>query len=852
MFAKKSSARRRVLPLLEALETREVPATVTVNAGQVLRPVADQILGVNLVWWDSNLNTAQTRQLVQAAGLDFFRLPGGSSSDDWHFNAPPTYNGEGTIPGMASFIASVGGAGLVTLDYGSGSPQEAAALLAYLNAPTTSTVAIGSGPEWSDSTSAWVTVDWKTAGYWAGLRAAAPLAQDDGLNFLRLGRSAPFGLHYFEVGNEEYGGWEIDHHAATHDPATYVTFARQFAAYAGQIDPSVSIGIDTGSPGGDNNWTANVLQQGVSQGFTPGFLSDHSYVQAPGSESDSTLLLNTVSNPAGQNAADPFDWAARAAAYRQLLNQTLGASAASHVELLATEFNSVYSNPGKQTTSLVNGLFVADSLGSLLETDYNGALVWDLRNSWETGNNNSASLYGWRQGGDYGLLGDGGGPAPATGTDIPYPSYFAEQLVAQMIHPGDSVITASSSDANLGVYAVREATGHLDLLVINKSPTTDLAGQFQVSGFTPAGPAQVWQYGKTQDTAQSHTTDGHSALANFTASLTVSGSAFSYTFPSYSMTVLDLAPATAGNQPPTVAAPAAATPNPVSGTTTALSVLGADDRGEANLTYTWATTGTPPAPVAFSPNGSNAAKNSTATFTQPGTYVLQVTITDAGGLSVTSSVTVTVTAPSPNQAYVTQLYHDLLGRSPDPAGLAAWSGYLDQNPGGRFQVAWDIETSGEARTRQVNALYQTLLNRPADAAGLSGWLTILSQGGTLAQVETYILGSGEYYAGHGGGSAAGFVAALYHDVLGRTGSTAEESGWVQFVAQGGSRTVAAALLLNSPESDADRINRDYTLYLGRPADSTGLNGLAHFLAGGGPEEVVVALLLASDEYYTRA
>ena len=46
---------------------------------------------------------------------------------------------------------------------------------------------------------------------------------------------------------------------------------------------------------------------------------------------------------------------------------------------------------------------------------------------------------------------------------------------------------------------------------------------------------------------------------------------------------------------PTIATAAAALPSPVTGTTTALSVLGADDAGESNLTYTWATTGTPPA-----------------------------------------------------------------------------------------------------------------------------------------------------------------------------------------------------------------------------------------------------------------
>ena len=96
------------------------------------------------------------------------------------------------------------------------------------------------------------------------------------------------------------------------------------------------------------------------------------------------------------------------------------------------------------------------------------------------------------------------------------------------------------------------------------------------------------------------------------------------------------------NNPPTVATPAAATPNPVTGTTTNLSVLGSDDGGEANLTYTWGTTGVPPASVSISANGTKAAKNTIATFTKDGSYTFQVTIKDAGNLSVTSNVTVTV------------------------------------------------------------------------------------------------------------------------------------------------------------------------------------------------------------------
>src|SRR5262249_54803868 len=46
--------------------------------------------------------------------------------------------------------------------------------------------------------------------------------------------------------------------------------------------------------------------------------------------------------------------------------------------------------------------------------------------------------------------------------------------------------------------------------------------------------------------------------------------------------------------------------------------------------------------VTFSANGTNAAKNTVATFTRAGSYGLQVTVTDQSNLTVTSSVNVTV------------------------------------------------------------------------------------------------------------------------------------------------------------------------------------------------------------------
>ena len=100
---------------------------------------------------------------------------------------------------------------------------------------------------------------------------------------------------------------------------------------------------------------------------------------------------------------------------------------------------------------------------------------------------------------------------------------------------------------------------------------------------------------------------------------------------------------TVTNQSPTVATVASATASPVIGTTTTLSVLGADDAGEANLSYSWvATPSSGAAMPTFSVNGTNAAKQTVATFTSAGEYEFTVTITDAGGRSTSSTVNVTV------------------------------------------------------------------------------------------------------------------------------------------------------------------------------------------------------------------
>jgi hypothetical protein len=114
------------------------------------------------------------------------------------------------------------------------------------------------------------------------------------------------------------------------------------------------------------------------------------------------------------------------------------------------------------------------------------------------------------------------------------------------------------------------------------------------------------------------------------------------TLPTRPFTPVPLPPPLKVDETPTFAAAARGSTTRVAGTSVALSALGTDDGGETSLTYTWATLGTPPAPVSFTANGTNAAKATTALFRKSGSYMLQLTIRDADGLTATSLVSVNV------------------------------------------------------------------------------------------------------------------------------------------------------------------------------------------------------------------
>lgn len=528
---------------------------ISVDATKSIRTIDERVFGITTEAVDAQAASSQTIDLVQNTGIRIVRFPGGMINDNYHWLTDSTDDTSWmwwTWPfGFGAFgklISSVNSQAIVTVNYGSGTPQEAAAWVAYANADAALQGTVHDVPLGTDSKG----TNWQTAGYWSALRNSVPLASEDGSNFLRLRRPTPFAVKYWEIGNECFGFWELDQQPVPHDPYTY---AIRWVAYMQQmkaVDPTIRVGAvamigedsfanNTNHPATNprtglahNGWTPVMLATFGSLGVTPDFLIYHRYEQAPGSESDSGLLQSALT------------WPDDAKNLRQQLSDYLGTNGAG-VELCVTENNSVGSDPGKQTTSLVNGLFLADSLGNVLQTEFNSLVWFALRNgpavdsNGHLTGNQSPSLYGWRLFGDYGILST---PSSLSGEQTyydAYPTYYVMKLLQHFARGGDSVVQAESNNSLLSAYSALHTDGSLALLVINKSPTATQSPEIALRGYIPKPTGAVYSYGIPQDNAAKN---GSGSADIAVGNLTNASTAFTYAFAPYSATVIVLSAGT--------------------------------------------------------------------------------------------------------------------------------------------------------------------------------------------------------------------------------------------------------------------------------------------------------------------
>lgn len=265
-------------------ETARAPLTVTVavNTDRVLARVPPNGFGIHTSVYDNALLDPRVPGALETAGITMLRYPGGGYSDNYHWSThsmtPWADGNRGYLAARSDFgsylelVFASQSALMITVNYGSnlagdgpGQPEEAAAWVAYANGDPDDDTVIG-----VDSTGE----DWQTVGYWASLRAADKLDDDDGKNFLRIGRTEPVGIEYWEIGNEVFGngyyasgsdvGFELDLHVPydgttrLHHPdlsgESYGEGVAEFSKAMKAVDPSIKIGAVLITPPDDYSW----------------------------------------------------------------------------------------------------------------------------------------------------------------------------------------------------------------------------------------------------------------------------------------------------------------------------------------------------------------------------------------------------------------------------------------------------------------------------------------------------------------------------------------------------------------------------------------------------------------------
>jgi hypothetical protein len=470
------------------------PIHISVNATQTVRSVDSHWFGANTAIWDGDFDTPTTSSLVKEMGLTILRFPGGSASDDYHWQSNKsgtnTWQWTTSFSKFAHIATNVGAQVIITANYGSGTPAEAAG---------------------------WVR-------------------QANVIN--------KFGFKYWEIGNENYGTWENDTNALKNHAYTYATRAKDYFQQMKAVDPTIKIGV-VAAPGensyqngytdhptvnprtGTTNygWTPILLKTLKNLGVTPDFVVHHHYPQ-----------WTDANNPVGSNSDDLLlqgtaIWREQAADLRQQITDYFGAGGA-NIELVVTENNSDAGAQGRQSTSLVNGLYYADSLGQLAQTEFNAFVWWDLRNGTDTTGNFDPLLYGWRTYGDLGMI---------NGLNTKHPTFYTAKLMQYFARGGDTVLSASTDYPLLSAYASRRASGALSVLVVNKDRVSTFNGAIALRGYQPDPAALVRSYGILQDEATR--TNGPAAAQDLaTNQISFAATNFNYNFPPLSVTLVSLVP----------------------------------------------------------------------------------------------------------------------------------------------------------------------------------------------------------------------------------------------------------------------------------------------------------------------
>lgn len=500
---------------------------VSVDASKLRNIVGYRAFGIYTSVYDDNLVNPEAVKMLNAAGINTLRYPGGRYADNYHWSTykatkwqaeePPKYgyyapnNNFGNFGMLLDYVQN--GTAIITVNYGSnlagtggGEPAEAAAWVAYSNGDPSDSKVIG-----KDSTG----YDWKTVGYWATLRASQPVQEDDGYNLLRIGHAKPLNIKYWEIGNEVFGngyyvdesngGYEEDLHAPyavnakdsdtirhgnpALSPAAYGKGVVAFSKAMKAIDPSIRIGAVLFNPNVDKNaanWNPAVMAE---CGTVADFVILHWYTGG--------LLppdWQTLDEPSLLRA--PQEELPKIGIGLVELFQKYAGANASKMQFIVSETGP---RPhAKITNPLTLGLFAADTYATLMEM--------------------GAANIDWLELHANHFLDDKNAPGPA---------YYGIQMAHLLANINDQLIETKSNAGPLTAHASKRADGSVAVMLINKSPKEKSTVKLQIAG------AKLAAEGVRLDWGQSSPTDKYPVTR---APITGISNSFSVVVPPYTIT----------------------------------------------------------------------------------------------------------------------------------------------------------------------------------------------------------------------------------------------------------------------------------------------------------------------------
>lgn len=423
--------------------------TVSINPSNLGIPVTDQLLGMNLaVWFDIVGNDTAVVSAFKSAGIKAVRWPGGSDSDlyDWSTNTGcnGTYtDSNDTFTNFVNDIVMPANLDLaLTADYGSN--------------------AACNGPGVSSEAAAWVT---------AAVSAGVPVS-------------------HMTVGNEEYGSWEEDMHTPAsnqHNPTVYASEVVGSTGFYNSIKTASSstlVGVVVDADNTSGGWDETVLANAKG---SYDFVEYHFYPQAPGSESD-TYLTQQAAQDLTKNI--------------NILKQELTAAGEPSTPIYVGEMGSVYTNPGKQSWSITQGLYAGQDLGEMMNDGVSRATWWiGFGNCNGQSGNDSSSLYGWQNFGAYNVFSDGSedSTCPDAGPiGTMSPTAVAFQLFSNVAVSGENVLAAGviGDTTDVRAYAATHSGGTA-VVLFNLNETATETVQVTLTGKSSSPDVKEFTYDKS-------------------------------------------------------------------------------------------------------------------------------------------------------------------------------------------------------------------------------------------------------------------------------------------------------------------------------------------------------------------